>query len=173
MRTIIAGSRGTPRHVTFAAIEACPWHDEISVVLSGRCRGPDQHGEEWAEEPYQCPSCHGFGEIEFEVETADGDYMDQSMPCGTCGGGGELERCVEVEPFEVTDEEWAELGDQAGPIRNSRMVACAEALIAVWDGQSSGTKDTIEKAQRAGLRVFVYDTRSKSGASWPSQSRLL
>ena len=31
----------------------------------------------------------------------------------------------------------------------------AEALIAIWDGHSKGTRDMIEKAEKSGLRVYV------------------
>lgn len=43
----------------------------------------------------------------------------------------------------------------AGMIRNRQMGEYAEALIAVWDGESPGTKDMIEVARKAGLVVFV------------------
>jgi hypothetical protein len=36
------------------------------------------------------------------------------------------------------------------------MAEYAEALIAVWDGESHGIKQMIEVAQKAGLKVFVY-----------------
>lgn len=61
----------------------------------------------------------------------------------------------DVEVFEVTDEEWDKFGPAAGPKRNSRMVDRADALAAVWDGESSGTEDTIEKALGRGLDVLV------------------
>jgi hypothetical protein len=32
----------------------------------------------------------------------------------------------------------------------------AEALIAVWDGRSKGTRNIITLARRKGLKVFVY-----------------
>lgn len=51
---------------------------------------------------------------------------------------------------------WKKHGRAAGPVRNAEMVAKADALIAVWDGKSRGTADVISKAERAGLRVFVW-----------------
>lgn len=51
---------------------------------------------------------------------------------------------------------WKELGRKAGPVRNAEMVAVADALIAVWDGGSRGTRDVIEKAGKAGLTVYVH-----------------
>jgi hypothetical protein len=51
---------------------------------------------------------------------------------------------------------WKKHGKAAGPIRNGEMAMYAEALIAVWDGKSRGTRDMIAKAKLRNLRVFVY-----------------
>lgn len=48
MRTIIAGSRGATEEDTLVAIDNCTWNHNISVVISGTCRGPDKYGEAWA-----------------------------------------------------------------------------------------------------------------------------
>lgn len=50
--------------------------------------------------------------------------------------------------------QWDLRGRGAGPIRNQAMVDRAEALIAV-DLGGPGTADTIRRARKAGLRVFV------------------
>lgn len=52
--------------------------------------------------------------------------------------------------------EWDKYGKSAGPIRNKKMADMADALIAIWDGGSRGTKNMIQTAERNGLRVFVY-----------------
>lgn len=46
---------------------------------------------------------------------------------------------------------------QAGKRRNSVMVRNADALVAVWDGYSGGTADTIRKAKAAKLPVHVLN----------------
>lgn len=51
--------------------------------------------------------------------------------------------------------DWKTYGKAAGPIRNSDMVAYAEAVIAIWDGVSPGTGDTIRKAQTSGKPVYI------------------
>ena len=43
----------------------------------------------------------------------------------------------------------------AGPIRNAKMAENADALVAIWDGKSRGTKNMIETARKKGLRVYV------------------
>ncbi len=51
---------------------------------------------------------------------------------------------------------WHVQGKRAGPIRNGEMAEYAEALIAIWDGESRGTQDMIVKAKCKGLQVYVY-----------------
>lgn len=50
---------------------------------------------------------------------------------------------------------WDRYGRSAGYIRNSEMANNAEALIAIWDGKSKGTKNMIQEAKRKGLKVHV------------------
>lgn len=57
--------------------------------------------------------------------------------------------------FPVTREQWNEFGKKAGPMRNRQMAENAEALLAIWDGKSKGTKNMIETAQAKGLPVCV------------------
>lgn len=47
-------------------------------------------------------------------------------------------------------------GPGAGFGRNREMVEYADALIAVWDGKSRGTKHTIDTATKKGLKVYVH-----------------
>lgn len=44
----------------------------------------------------------------------------------------------------------------AGPRRNAKMADYAEALVAVWDGKSSGTLNMIQEAEKRGLPVFIH-----------------
>lgn len=46
-------------------------------------------------------------------------------------------------------------GKAGGPIRNEQMADYAEALIALWDGESRGTAHMINAAKIRGLRVYV------------------
>ena len=51
--------------------------------------------------------------------------------------------------------EWRKWGRSAGYKRNVQMAKNADALIAVWDGQSTGTRHMIDVAKAHGLRIFV------------------
>jgi len=58
-------------------------------------------------------------------------------------------------PIKEFPANWDKHGRAAGPIRNKEMALYAEALIAMWDGESKGTKNMIDLATRQGLTVFV------------------
>ena len=57
---------------------------------------------------------------------------------------------------ELHPADWQRYGRSAGPKRNKEMAAAAHALIAIWDGQSRGTKNMIDEARAAGLLIRVY-----------------
>lgn len=59
-------------------------------------------------------------------------------------------------PIKVFPADWAKYGNRAGPIRNCQMGDYADALVAVWDGKSSGTKHMIDYARSNGLVVYVH-----------------
>ena len=52
---------------------------------------------------------------------------------------------------------WEFYGRSAGPKRNQVMADYADALIAIWDGESRGTADMIRKAQKAGLKFYILN----------------
>ena len=51
--------------------------------------------------------------------------------------------------------DWDKYGKRAGPIRNEEMAKNADALVAFWDGESSGTKNMIEIAKQYNLAVRI------------------
>jgi hypothetical protein len=54
--------------------------------------------------------------------------------------------------------DWS-LGKRGGPIRNARMAKYGEALIAIWDGVSDGTRDMILAARKERLpTIIIYLT---------------
>lgn len=54
--------------------------------------------------------------------------------------------------------DWTNYGQRAGYLRNEVMAENADALIAIWDGESKGTKHMIDIARRKGLKVYVFNT---------------
>ena len=59
-------------------------------------------------------------------------------------------------PVEVYPADWALHGRKAGIMRNAYMGRQANALLAVWDGSSSGTRHMIEVARRKGFTTLVW-----------------
>lgn len=110
MKTIIAGSRGIEdiEEVRQAIRDS---GIQITKVVSGRARGVDTLGEQWAQE-------NGV-------------------------------------PIRKFPADWNRYGKAAGGIRNSEMAQYADALVAIWDGKSSGTRDMIAKARLLRLEYHV------------------
>ena len=63
-----------------------------------------------------------------------------------------ISRNIPVHSFPAN---WSLHGKSAGFIRNTEMAENADAIIAVWDGESRGTKMMIDIAKKKGLKVFV------------------
>ena len=51
--------------------------------------------------------------------------------------------------------DWTRYGKSAGPIRNEQMAEHADALLAIWDGESKGTWDMIKRADRHELKMLL------------------
>lgn len=71
----------------------------------------------------------------------------------TMGETWAVKNGVDIKRFPA---EWDKYGVSAGPIRNAKMGDYADALIAVWDGVSTGTKNMIEYAKKKGLLTYIY-----------------
>ena len=61
-------------------------------------------------------------------------------------------------PLERCPADWNQYGRSAGYKRNQEMAEKAEALIALWDGKSRGTKHMIDIADLKNLKIFIYRT---------------
>ena len=57
----------------------------------------------------------------------------------------------------VMNANWDLYGKVAGFIRNKQMADYADALLAIWDGSSPGTKHMINTAQENGLKIKVIE----------------
>ena len=59
-------------------------------------------------------------------------------------------------PVERFPADWRTYGKRAGYIRNAAMAEVADALIAIWDGQSPGTANMIQSAQHRNLKIYIH-----------------
>jgi hypothetical protein len=82
------------------------------------------------------------------VDRIVGDLISDSL------GEGQSDHLLEV-----VQPDWGRHGKAAGFIRNGEMVQRAAdtggAVIAIWDGQSKGTYDTIKRAAKLRVPAFV------------------
>lgn len=69
-------------------------------------------------------------------------------------------------PVKCFPADWKKHGKAAGPIRNGEMAAYAEALIAVWDGESRGTGDMLSQAHEAGLMCYTFHVYRDEEGNW-------
>ena len=127
MKVIVAGSRKiTEQKVVDAAIEQSDF--TISEIVCGKAPGVDTLGENYA----------NARNIHVEPFPADWDNLE---------GSGVI----------IRKNRWGKLYNaNAGFQRNEQMAIYANALIAVWDGKSRGTKDMIDHMNRLGKKVFVF-----------------
>lgn len=59
-------------------------------------------------------------------------------------------------PVKLFPAEWDRLGKVAGRVRNRQMAEYADALVAVWDGESRGTAHMIEEARYYKRLVYIH-----------------
>ena len=57
--------------------------------------------------------------------------------------------------------DWNTHGKKAGCLRNIQMGEFSDALVAVWDGKSRGTRHMIEWSTENGLEVYVHNLKEK------------
>lgn len=115
MKTIIAGSRNIKDYnIVVQAIKFAKNNGIIpTVIISGKAKGVDTLGEQYAHE--------------------------NNLP---------------IEEFPAN---WKKYGKSAGVIRNEKMAQIADALIAIWDGKSIGTKNMIKNAKKYHLHYYIFN----------------
>jgi len=67
--------------------------------------------------------------------------------------------------------DWQYHGLSAGYKRNEEMAAYADALVAIWDSKSKGTKHMINIAKREGLAVRIISTQDIAMRLTPEKLR--
>lgn len=88
-----------------------------------------------------------------------GPRGDHTIISGDASGVDEIAEDVAEEygmDYKQYEADWDEYGKAAGPIRNNEMAEMADMLIAVWDGESQGTKNMIGQAVDHGLEIAVH-----------------
>ena len=103
---------------------------------------------------------HDYDVVEDAVQGAENEGIFPSVVLSGRARGvdraGEVWARMNGVPVDRFPADWKKHGRSAGFRRNAEMAASAEALIAVWDGHSRGTKHMINTARRLGLKVHVH-----------------
>lgn len=95
-----------------------------------------------------------FGIVPTEVFSGKAPGVD------TLGEQWAADHGIPVRPFPARWRVHGVYNPRAGHLRNTDMANHADALVAIWDGQSDGTRDMITKAERRKLLVYVYQVPS-------------
>lgn len=74
--------------------------------------------------------------------------LDTIVSGGARGPDSYAERLAELWGIrtEIYPADWEQYGSRAGIIRNRQIVEAADKVVAFWDGESKGTKNTITLA---------------------------
>lgn len=59
--------------------------------------------------------------------------------------------------LEIYPADWNQFGKRAGPIRNEEMAKFGTHLLLFWDGQSKGSKNMLENAQKYELTYKIIN----------------
>lgn len=74
---------------------------------------------------------------------------------------------VDIELYPADDFlEQAPSPKVAPVMRNTAMAENADALLAIWDGESTGTEDMINKAEKENLTIEIHRTDTQSLADF-------
>lgn len=134
MKVIIAGSRSLHDFKLIEkAVAFSGWGDKIKEVVSGCAPGIDSLAIAWATSK----------KLRVKRMPAEWDKIDGLPP-------SQIRVNKAGKKYNV----------RAGYDRNQAMadyVGPKGALIAIWDGESHGTTDMIERAQKVGMKVCVYE----------------
>jgi hypothetical protein len=130
MKLVIAGSRsiddeGMVKTIIEETLEEKDWNPE--EIISGGASGVDSIAEDWAKS-------QGIEFQKFEPEWGDIDHEDALV----------RER-----------QDGTKYDAAAGPRRNKKMAEYGDALLAIWNGTSDGTKHMIKVGKQENLEVEV------------------
>lgn len=83
------------------------------------------------------------------LEAVAGLSITEVISGGAKGADQLAERFAQEHGLRLTviKPDWTK-GKEAGPLRNQQIVEAAEQVLALWDGQSKGTADTIRRAKQ-------------------------
>jgi hypothetical protein len=103
----------------------------------------------------------GFNDYELVVKTLSNLGITLLVSGGAIGADSLGEKYANEHdiPTLIFKPDWETHGKAAGMIRNTTIVENSDLVIAFWDGESKGTKDSITKAEKKGTKVLIITTK--------------
>lgn len=101
-------------------------------------------------------NCNNYDDLLNAIEEIG--WCPSVVISGTANGVDEMGERWAIEhdiPLEKYPAQWEKYGKQAGYLRNKQMAENAEALLALWNGKSKGTKHMIDIAFNKNLKIFI------------------
>ena len=100
-----------------------------------------------------------FNDYNTMVDAVSGfaENLDEIISGGANGADALAKKLAEDLEVGYTEfpADWNKNGKVAGFIRNQQIVDASDFIIAFWDGESNGTKDTIDKARKAKKATLI------------------
>lgn len=95
-----------------------------------------------------------------EIINRIGQSITLVVSGGAKGADSLAERYADEKKIEkkIIEADWEKYGKKAGILRNTSIINNSDIVIAFWDYNSHGTKDSINKAKQKGKEVFIVDT---------------
>ena len=101
----------------------------------------------------------GFQPIDITLAVTRSAFYIKEVVSGTARGvdrlGENWANTMHI-PIKRFPADWNKHGKSAGHIRNRQMGDYADALIALWDGESKGTKGMIEYMKSLNKPIYIY-----------------
>jgi hypothetical protein len=60
-------------------------------------------------------------------------------------------------PTTIYKPDWKKYGRGAGFVRNKQIIDDSDCVIAIWDGVSKGTKNSIDHAKKQNKQLFIWN----------------
>jgi hypothetical protein len=112
--------------------------------------------------------CRDFYSHDFVAQTIEdsGFVLDEIVSGGAAGVDNVGQWYAHNNKIKCTTfpADWNKNGKAAGPIRNTTMANYADALILIWDGVSSGSRDMLQKMLTLKKPVFIRCFRRQDNA---------
>lgn len=106
-----------------------------------------------AESPWYRPSPFAHNSYTFVSGGADGvDSIAEEIAERHSEG---TSTDIEMEVYEPDYSDWWSGDEHPARRRNTKIVEQSDVVVAIWDGNSNGTRDTIDKALDRGKSLYV------------------